>query len=264
MRLRATDLDWQWGQGEEVTGTGEALLMTLTGLGAFASRLSGPGAATLAQRCQADAPAARRGHALTADRSSTRPPAPGLAPHGLAAARRERGPRDARSPPDRHHLLLRPAAYLAVESISDLISQARPGQSPAGIAVTSAALLVMPSLAVAEHRTGKALGSRTLIANAAESAFWAFTSAAALLALGLSAWLGWWWANPVPLENRIRPVTCGSSVRQAARVYSLIRPSRMGFRRICCLSTLITVVRAASGSSSGRRCAIPWCGRAVL
>jgi hypothetical protein len=54
--------------------------------------------------------------------------------------------------------------------------------------VISAALLVMPSLAVAERRTGKALGRRTLIADAAESAFCAVTSAAALLALGLSAW----------------------------------------------------------------------------
>ena len=62
--------------------------------------------------------------------------------------------------------------------------------------MTSAALLVMPSLAVAERRTGKALGSRTLIADAAESAFCAVTSAAALLALGLSAWLGWWRADP--------------------------------------------------------------------
>ena len=31
LRLRATDLDWQCGQGEEVTGTGEAPLMALTG-----------------------------------------------------------------------------------------------------------------------------------------------------------------------------------------------------------------------------------------
>ena len=93
------------------------------------------------------------------------------------------------------------AAYLAVESIRDLISQARPGQSPAGIAVTSAALLVMPSLAVAERRTGKALGSRTLIAGAAESAF---TSAAALLALGLSAWPGWWRAAPKQLWSSPR------------------------------------------------------------
>jgi hypothetical protein len=88
------------------------------------------------------------------------------------------------------------AAYLAVESIRDLIGQARPGLSPAGIAVTAAALLVMPSLAAAEHRTGRALGNRTLIADAAESAFCAFTPAAALLGLGLNAWLGWWWADP--------------------------------------------------------------------
>jgi len=43
-----------------VTGTGEALLMALTGRRVFASRLSGPGAATLAERCQAGAPPARQ------------------------------------------------------------------------------------------------------------------------------------------------------------------------------------------------------------
>jgi divalent metal cation (Fe/Co/Zn/Cd) transporter len=88
------------------------------------------------------------------------------------------------------------AAYLGVESIRDLIGRARPGQSPAGIAVAAAALLVMPSLAVAKHRIGMALGNRTLMADAAESAFCAFTSGAALLGLGLNAWLGWWWADP--------------------------------------------------------------------
>ena len=54
----------------------------------------------------------------------------------------------------------------------------------------------MPLLALAKHRTGSALGNRTLIADAAESAFCAFTSGAALLGIGLNAWLGWWWADP--------------------------------------------------------------------
>jgi hypothetical protein len=85
------------------------------------------------------------------------------------------------------------AAYLAAESIHDLASQARPGQSMAGLAVTAAALLVMPGLAVAKHRTGRALGNRTLIADSAETAWCALTSAAALIGLGLNAWLGWWW-----------------------------------------------------------------------
>jgi divalent metal cation (Fe/Co/Zn/Cd) transporter len=88
------------------------------------------------------------------------------------------------------------AAYLAVESITDLISQHRPGQSAAGIAVTAAALVVMPLLALAKRRTGQQLGNQALIADAAESAFCAFTSAAALLGIGLNAWLGWWWADP--------------------------------------------------------------------
>ncbi|HEY6278225.1 MAG TPA: cation transporter [Streptosporangiaceae bacterium] len=88
------------------------------------------------------------------------------------------------------------AAYLAVGSIRDLVTQVRPGQSVPGLAVTAAALIVMPALAVAKRRTGRALGNRTLVADSAETAFCAFTSAAALLGVGLNAWLGWWWADP--------------------------------------------------------------------
>jgi divalent metal cation (Fe/Co/Zn/Cd) transporter len=89
------------------------------------------------------------------------------------------------------------AAYLAVEGIRDLAGQARPEESIPGLAVTAAALVVMPLLAVAKRRTGRALGNRTLIADSAETAFCAFTSAATLLGVGLNTWLGWWWADPV-------------------------------------------------------------------
>jgi divalent metal cation (Fe/Co/Zn/Cd) transporter len=89
------------------------------------------------------------------------------------------------------------ALYLAVEGIRDLVTHARPGQSAAGLAVAGAALLVMPGLAVAKRRTGQALGNRTLIADSAETAFCAFTSAATLAGVGLNTGLGWWWADPV-------------------------------------------------------------------
>lgn len=56
------------------------------------------------------------------------------------------------------------AAYLVAESIDDLVSLAQPEQSVAGLAVTAAALLIMPGLAIAKRRTGQALGNRTLIA----------------------------------------------------------------------------------------------------
>ena len=69
------------------------------------------------------------------------------------------------------------AAYLTAESIHDLVSLARPEQSVAGLAVTAAALLIMPGLAIAKRRTGQALGNRTLTADSAETAFCAFTSA---------------------------------------------------------------------------------------
>jgi divalent metal cation (Fe/Co/Zn/Cd) transporter len=88
------------------------------------------------------------------------------------------------------------AAYLAIESVTDLVSQHRPEQSTAGIVVTAAALVVMPLLALAKRRTGQMLGNQALVADAAESAFCAFTSAAALAGTGLNAWLGWWWADP--------------------------------------------------------------------
>lgn len=88
------------------------------------------------------------------------------------------------------------AVYLAVEGIRDLAGQARPEQSTPGLAVTAAALIVMPALAVAKRRTGRALGNRTLVADSAETAFCALTSAATLLGVGLNAWAGWWWADP--------------------------------------------------------------------
>ena len=88
------------------------------------------------------------------------------------------------------------AAYLTAESIHDLVTRARPGESIAGLAITAAALIVMPLLAIAKRRTGQALGNRTLIADSAETAFCAYTSAATLAGVGLNTALGWWWADP--------------------------------------------------------------------
>ena len=89
------------------------------------------------------------------------------------------------------------AAYLTAASILDLATGAQPRASGPGLAVAAAALLVMPGLALAKRRTGRALGNRTLIADSAETAFCAATSAATLLGVGLNAWTGWWQADPI-------------------------------------------------------------------
>jgi uncharacterized protein (TIGR03083 family) len=50
LRLGATDVGWQHGNGPEVTGSGEALLMAMTGRREALSDLTGPGRNKLAER----------------------------------------------------------------------------------------------------------------------------------------------------------------------------------------------------------------------
>ena len=61
------------------------------------------------------------------------------------------------------------AAYVTVEGVRDLLSSARPDVSPVGIALTGLSLIVMPLLAAAKRRAGKAMNSRLVIADAAET-----------------------------------------------------------------------------------------------
>jgi hypothetical protein len=50
VRLVATDMEWTFGRGPEVRGTGEALLMAVAGRKAVAGELDGPGAERVARR----------------------------------------------------------------------------------------------------------------------------------------------------------------------------------------------------------------------
>jgi uncharacterized protein (TIGR03083 family) len=53
LALRATDVEWAWGDGPEVTGPGEALLLAMLGRGQALDDLSGDGLPTLAARLAA-------------------------------------------------------------------------------------------------------------------------------------------------------------------------------------------------------------------
>jgi uncharacterized protein (TIGR03083 family) len=50
MRLRATDLDWQWGDGPEIRGTGEALLYAMLKRRDVLGEIDGDGVAVLRSR----------------------------------------------------------------------------------------------------------------------------------------------------------------------------------------------------------------------
>jgi divalent metal cation (Fe/Co/Zn/Cd) transporter len=63
----------------------------------------------------------------------------------------------------------------------------------------------MPTLAYAKQRTGRALGSRALLADAVETWVCAYLSLALLVGLGLNVAAGWWWADPIA-ALAMRPV----------------------------------------------------------
>ncbi len=89
------------------------------------------------------------------------------------------------------------AAYIGVDAAYTLIAVSKPDSSLPGIAVSAAALAVMPLVSLLKRRIGTRLGSHMLLADAAESLFCAFLSATVLVGLLLNAIFGWWWADPV-------------------------------------------------------------------
>jgi divalent metal cation (Fe/Co/Zn/Cd) transporter len=89
------------------------------------------------------------------------------------------------------------AAYVTVEAVRDLLVGAEPAESLPGIVLAGASLLVMPALAIAKRRTGRELGSMTLLADATETLLCSYLSAILLVGLLLNATVGWWWADPL-------------------------------------------------------------------
>ena len=89
------------------------------------------------------------------------------------------------------------AAYVGVESVRALVSGEEPDASAVGIGLAVASLAVMPFLSWAQRRTGRALGSRAVVADSTQTLLCTYLSAVLLVGLGLNATLGWGWADPV-------------------------------------------------------------------
>jgi len=88
------------------------------------------------------------------------------------------------------------SAYIAMDSLHDLVTQAAPRSSKLGIAIAAASLVVMPLLASAKRRVASRLRSDALRAEARQTDICMYLSALLLLGLTLNAALGWWWADP--------------------------------------------------------------------
>lgn len=89
------------------------------------------------------------------------------------------------------------AAYLIIDGVVSLISAERPDTSIVGIVLTAASIVIMPTLAWAKVRVGRALGSRLILADAAETRLCAILSVSTFAGLVLFATVGWTWLDPV-------------------------------------------------------------------
>jgi divalent metal cation (Fe/Co/Zn/Cd) transporter len=89
------------------------------------------------------------------------------------------------------------AAYVMVDSLTSLSRREAPETSMVGLIILGLSILVMPVLAGAKRRVARALGSRALEADAAQTSLCAYLSVIALAGVGLNAAFGWWWADPV-------------------------------------------------------------------
>lgn len=89
------------------------------------------------------------------------------------------------------------ATYVTVEAIRDLVVGSEAAGSPVGIVLAIVSLILMPALAIAKRRVGRAMDSATLVADSTETFLCSYLSAILLGGLVLNATVGWWWADPL-------------------------------------------------------------------
>jgi divalent metal cation (Fe/Co/Zn/Cd) transporter len=88
------------------------------------------------------------------------------------------------------------SAYIAYESVSDLMTRKASEHSIPGIILACVSLVAMPILSRAKKQVGKELGSAAMNADAKQTDFCVYLSAILLAGLLFNAALGWWWADP--------------------------------------------------------------------
>ncbi|MER7890151.1 cation transporter [Micromonospora sp. NPDC094482] len=89
------------------------------------------------------------------------------------------------------------AAWVAFDAGRSLLSGGDADSSPLGIGIAVASLIVMPLLVRAKRRTGRELGSATVLADSTQTLLCTYLSAVLLVGLVLNAAFGWSWADPI-------------------------------------------------------------------
>lgn len=107
------------------------------------------------------------------------------------------------------------AGYVAFESAKTLLTREAPEHSSVGIAIAALSLAIMPTLSWAQRRTGRQLGSRTVVADSKQTLLCTYLSAVLLVGLLLNSLLGWWWADPL-----VGLVVAGLALREGREAWA--------------------------------------------
>jgi divalent metal cation (Fe/Co/Zn/Cd) transporter len=83
------------------------------------------------------------------------------------------------------------AAWIGVDAVRALVGVGEADPSPVGIAIAAVSVVVMPLLVWAKRRTGRELGSATVMADSTQTLLCTWLSLVLLVGLGLNAMLGW-------------------------------------------------------------------------
>jgi len=89
------------------------------------------------------------------------------------------------------------AGYVTVVSLRTLLGATEPEHSPVGIVLAAVSLVVMPVLSWLERRTGRELGSASVVSDSKQTLLCTYLSGVLLVGLVLNSTLGWGWADPV-------------------------------------------------------------------
>lgn len=89
------------------------------------------------------------------------------------------------------------AAYVVVEGVRNLITGETPDTSTVGVVLTGLSVVIMPTLARYKRAAGEAMGSRLVIADAAETKLCAWLSVSTFVGLLAFAIVGWTWLDSV-------------------------------------------------------------------
>lgn len=89
------------------------------------------------------------------------------------------------------------AAYVTFDALRTLLGAAEADHSTVGIALAALSLAIMPGLSWFERRTGRELGSASVVANSKQTLLCTYLSAVLLVGLVANSLLGWSWADPI-------------------------------------------------------------------